>query len=113
MTEDIISISVKKDSLALETEIRGTTAHMFSIIENCLARIILITNKNDREFQFSKLMLAKKLEITIKVLTEDYPIFFNEYKQVFDSLVSLTKFRNQMIHCKFNWEDPSLETFSI
>lgn len=82
-----------------------------------LTRIILFANmKNpnaDDIIKFKSLQLAKKIEMAEKKLKEYFPNLHTKHENLFDGLRGIKDFRNQMAHCAFTWDDPTVMSFLL
>jgi hypothetical protein len=103
-------------SIKVEKTIRGEVAYWSAMIETVLIRIILashFTEKHEEVIKFKNLTFKGKIDKTFSLLKEFHPEIYLRVQKNQDELNELRKFRNLMIHCKFEWNENDLTKFKV
>jgi hypothetical protein len=96
--------------------IRGKTIALTAQIEAIVASIMLISNianPRDELVELKGLMINEKLKRAKEILKKFHPNVYKKAKPLFRRYKKISVFRNQIAHCVFEWNDPTLLSFCV
>jgi len=96
--------------------LRGRFLNTVAVIERDIAVILTeyfcTADEGKRELFFGKmaekLSLQKKKEILIEIVRNDYPLYWEENKEILDHLHDIQEFRNKLAHSTIDVSDEAL-----
>ncbi len=96
---------------------RGRFLNLVAVIERDIAIILTeyfcTEDENKRELFFEKvtekLSLQKKKAVLIDIVKSDYPLFWNENKEILNQIEKIQTFRNKLAHSVIDVSDEALQ----
>lgn len=100
----------------LEIYLRGRTLQACSLLEMLLAQLMVVCRAdelNSEPYKFRQLNYSGKVREATKAINEKHPEIYSKNIPLFEELKDLSKLRNKIAHCNFQWLDGRPDIITI